>query len=459
MKKKRKKNFFKKYWSVGLIIVVILFVLEVYGDSIFKQEQYQSNSFIKCPVDGEITSKYWCSGNAETCSPRPTIGVDTNDDGILESYEYAFPTCLDGCGYNFNNLLDFKTPEGYNIYTCDKRTLVGIEYSDGYVIAFRLGGTCVSETPESLDLIPTSYLCPALRGINYLAITSCDSAFDAFKTTYGYTSFSLVGTKTISTFSNYTITDYSKNLIILNKIYLGDKSEKKYTLELYSFDKQKWIELNSVGIDMGQLNNGEGKEFNVRGQVDFDDEYLSKNNEILIKHKFYLQGTLQYQGVEIRDYYQNVSFLSSKIISSCGDGICDGWESCSYDCEATSSEYLTHHERKCYDDDVYWYNSNGNREDKYKDCENGCLKGQCLGESHICGDGACQMSESLHTCPEDCSEGFYCGNNICEEGETKINCQEDCKELPSPDIPKPSSFSAFINKLVEWFKIIYNWII
>ena len=266
------------------------------------------------------------------------------------------------------------------------------------------------------------------------SIKHCELAFDDSKTTYSIAKFALVGFQELSSISNYPVIDPSGKITILNKIYLGSPSTARgqigidYSLEIYSFDKQEWVNLNSIKVEMGQGNPGVGKEFNVRGQIDYNEEFLS-NNEILIRHNFDLEGTLQNQGVEIRDYFQEVSFENS-IGSLCGDGICDTDEICLSDCNTQTPECNSKYERKCYDGDAYWYDSCGVREDKIMDCLNGCLSGRCIGTAHICGDGSCQPSESPTTCPEDCqSGGSYCGNGICEEGENSINCDVDCKKV------------------------------
>ncbi len=40
-----------------------------------------------------------------------------------------------------------------------------------------------------------------------------------------------------------------------------------------------------------------------------------------------------------------------------------------------------------------------------------------------CGDGECQASETLSSCPQDCSK---CGDGMCTGNETQQTCAQDC---------------------------------
>lgn len=40
-----------------------------------------------------------------------------------------------------------------------------------------------------------------------------------------------------------------------------------------------------------------------------------------------------------------------------------------------------------------------------------------------CGDGTCQVDETLENCPQDC---FVCGDGVCTEPETIATCARDC---------------------------------
>jgi hypothetical protein len=54
---------------------------------------------------------------------------------------------------------------------------------------------------------------------------------------------------------------------------------------------------------------------------------------------------------------------------SCDSGVCED------DCES-------HDEKRCYNDDVYWYDSCGHRESRYKSCDEDCSDGRCVSDHY-----------------------------------------------------------------------------
>ncbi len=106
-----------------------------------------------------------------------------------------------------------------------------------------------------------------------------------------------------------------------------------------------------------------------------------------------------------------------------------GSQACQYNsaCVTSQQSYYQNHTKACYDNDLYWYDSNGLRQGKYRDCSDNnectldrCENGACLNETKCdgsvcsigsedyceycdhCGDGACNCGEDNHACPEDC---------------------------------------------------------
>lgn len=85
------------------------------------------------------------------------------------------------------------------------------------------------------------------------------------------------------------------------------------------------------------------------------------------------------------------STTSDASSTSCGDGVCNGRETCS-SCSA--------------------------------DC------GRCAAS---CGDGACNGGEDCGSCPRDCGAcAPSCGNRACDGGETCTSCPQDCRACPCP---------------------------
>ncbi|MFH1533039.1 MAG: CHAP domain-containing protein [Pseudomonadota bacterium] len=92
---------------------------------------------------------------------------------------------------------------------------------------------------------------------------------------------------------------------------------------------------------------------------------------------------------------------SGPIGPSCGDGACNGGESCqscSQDCGQCCG--------------------NGA-------CDNGETCQSCQGDcGACCGNGACDYGETCQSCEGDC--GPCCGNGACDYGETCQTCEKDC---------------------------------
>jgi hypothetical protein len=56
-------------------------------------------------------------------------------------------------------------------------------------------------------------------------------------------------------------------------------------------------------------------------------------------------------------------------------------------------------------------------------CQVGETLDNCSRDCFVCGDGTCSEPESITTCPGDCS---LCGDGMCTGGETATTCDDDC---------------------------------
>jgi len=98
------------------------------------------------------------------------------------------------------------------------------------------------------------------------------------------------------------------------------------------------------------------------------------------------------------------NYCSADCKCSAGEGDCDSDDDCgaglkcvndvggAYGFTSTTDvcvavDYVSHYEKKCYNSDAWWYDSNNVRKDKYADCEFGCSNGQCVGEESECSIG------------------------------------------------------------------------
>ena len=126
-------------------------------------------------------------------------------------------------------------------------------------------------------------------------------------------------------------------------------------------------------------------------------------------------------------------------------GTCSSGQTCSNGICTTAC--TSHYEKRCYSDDVYWYNSCGNREGREENCDSDerCHDGECERDCKnkdekecyngdvwwydSCGDRYRKYDDCGDT--EKCYDGECvprerCGNYICEAGETCNSCAQDC---------------------------------
>ena len=139
----------------------------------------------------------------------------------------------------------------------------------------------------------------------------------------------------------------------------------------------------------------------------------------------YKQICGQYDSDECLDWSSDKTCQGS---TSCGYGNCSetqepSWSckdgKCGYVCQKTqkcssSLTYIKNYRKGCYNDDVYWYDSTGQIQEIYQDCQDSfCDNGECAGynpdeyckSKSTCGDDTCNCQEDALTCPKDCSSG------------------------------------------------------
>ena len=127
------------------------------------------------------------------------------------------------------------------------------------------------------------------------------------------------------------------------------------------------------------------------------------------------------------------------------DGVWEFYESCSSNEKCQDGQCIisciSHYEKKCYNGDVYWYNSCGEREDLVESCDYKCENGRCTGdpcEGVTCEDkcdgnvrlyngycdpstGECIYEETY--CDYGC-RGGKCIGNPCEG----VTCEDYCSD-------------------------------
>ena len=130
-------------------------------------------------------------------------------------------------------------------------------------------------------------------------------------------------------------------------------------------------------------------------------------------HRYCALGSLCDGGGLCRDLasYRDVpSDVIGVCVIGCGDGACEGDESCSScpdDCGTCPSE--------CGD-------TNCDADESCASCPDDC--GPCAS----CGDGECNGEENCVDCPSDCDASTcFCGDGVCTDSESCESCPGDCE--------------------------------
>jgi len=104
---------------------------------------------------------------------------------------------------------------------------------------------------------------------------------------------------------------------------------------------------------------------------------------------------------------------------------------CQYNsaCNKPTSTYIKSYKKDCYDDDIYWFDVNGIRQDKYKECSDdnsctldGCREGACFSDL-ACDEAACEIGSSDY-----CQNCEHCGDENCNCEEDMCACFDDCRD-------------------------------
>ncbi len=158
--------------------------------------------------------------------------------------------------------------------------------------------------------------------------------------------------------------------------------------------------------------------------------------------------------------------------SNCGNGICESSEtmaSCPTDCSSTTP---------CPSN--FYNNYTTGTACSYSACPNGCAfdnmgcPSSCMASTtpppnSVCGNGACESSETMDSCPSDCGGTYtppptgYCGDSMCNNGETMTSCPSDCGGVytppPSGETPPPGTTTppgSILQTITRFFKKLFG---
>jgi hypothetical protein len=126
------------------------------------------------------------------------------------------------------------------------------------------------------------------------------------------------------------------------------------------------------------------------------------------------------------------SWTSWRIADYCSiNEICKpGYRKCQYssNCTQLTPSYIKHYKKSCVGSSLWWFDSNGIRQEKYRDCidENTCTQDSCKNGKCVF-DLKCDGSTCLIGSIDYCQSCEHCGDGICNCNETNCSCPQDCK--------------------------------
>ncbi len=124
--------------------------------------------------------------------------------------------------------------------------------------------------------------------------------------------------------------------------------------------------------------------------------------------------------------WQVADSCSTSEVCRTGNSVCQYNSSCVY----SPPSYYKYYAQRCYNDDLYWYDSNNQRQEIYRSCSDGnectldsCQNNVCVNEV-VCDGSTCDMGSEDY-----CEQCESCGDNECNCNENKCTCPEDCSSI------------------------------
>ena len=153
-------------------------------------------------------------------------------------------------------------------------------------------------------------------------------------------------------------------------------------------------------------------------------------------------------GLRTKIKYQYCSGSNNQCIGNWGDWMnlsgwtiaasCSGSQTCVQGlstCQSTSScpvvpTYIKHFKKLCYENSLFWFDSNNSRNDMSQDCVDGndCTIDSCQG-SNCVNELKCDGSTCAVESEDYCEKCNRCGDGVCGCGETIESCSDDCEEM------------------------------
>lgn len=121
-------------------------------------------------------------------------------------------------------------------------------------------------------------------------------------------------------------------------------------------------------------------------------------------------------------------------------------------CLKPINNYIKYFSKQCSANSLFWFDSNGNSQSKYRDCNDNktctadsCATNNCVNEL-VCDGSTCAKGTGDY-----CEQCKSCGDNTCNCQETFSSCPSDCQELGAASV---SSFAKWFWRLWPlWFSM------
>jgi hypothetical protein len=140
--------------------------------------------------------------------------------------------------------------------------------------------------------------------------------------------------------------------------------------------------------------------------------------------------------------WKTSDYCSSSEICVVGASQCQASSTCS----SSNVKYI----KGCYDNDVYWFDTDNVRYSKVQECDddNPCTLDSC--EEGVCVN---ELKQDGTTCeigsPEYCENCEHCGDGLCNCGEDNTNCPDDCG-IKDGEAEVGTWLQSFLKKWYVW---------
>lgn len=165
-------------------------------------------------------------------------------------------------------------------------------------------------------------------------------------------------------------------------------------------------------------------------------------------------------------------YCSANEVCRSGNSQCQYSSACVQPPPPSPPTYIKNFRRYCYDNDIYWFDSNGVRQGKHLECsdENECTLDGCENDACFnnleCDGTTCELDSSDY-----CQNCEHCGDDSCNCDENVCECPIDCERAeveepePEPELEPEKGAAAAALALTlkslakKWYVWLLLWIV